>query len=81
MAKMDINDLKASISKMSDDELMSLIKDIRTSRRTPKTNSSYKSKQSKAATKASTAINLDAALKNLSPDALDTLINKLEAIK
>jgi len=81
MAKMDINDLKASISKMSDEELMSLIKDIRTSRRTPKTNSNYKPKQPKAATKASTAINIDAALKNLSPDALDALINQLEATK
>ena len=33
---MDLSDLTTSISKLSDDELINLIRTIRTSRRTPK---------------------------------------------
>lgn len=73
---MDLNDLTNSISKLSDDELINLIRTIRTSRRTPKattTNSKPK------AAKTSNPVSLDSLMNNLSPEQLAQLIETLEA--
>ena len=73
---MDLNDLKSSISSLSDTELLDLIRNIRTSRRTPKaTPTNNKPK----AAKASNPVSLDSLMNNLSPEQLAQLIETLEA--
>ncbi len=73
---MDLNDLKSSISSLSDTELLNLIRNIRTSRRTPKaTPTNNKPK----AAKASNPVSLDSLMNNLSPEQLAQLIETLEA--
>ena len=73
---MDLNDLKISVSKLSDAELMNLIRNIRTSRRTPKaTTTNNKPKVAKA----SNPVSLDSLAASLSPEQLAQLIETLEA--
>lgn len=59
------------------EELTKLIRDIRTSRRTPKGSSISKSKTSSK--KPSTPISTDAIMRSLSPEQLESLIKQLEA--
>lgn len=77
---MDLNDLKTSISNLSDDDLMKVIRDIRTSRRTPKANSSPNiQKVKKATTKKENPVSLDALLASASPEQIASIIAALEA--
>lgn len=77
---MDLNDLKTSISNLSDEDLMKVIRDIRTSRRTPKANSSTNiQKVKKATTKKENPVSLDALLASASPEQIASIIAALEA--
>lgn len=73
---MNLDDLKKSISNMSDDELMSLIRDIRSNRRISKQSINSKTKQT--ATKQKQEIGLSSLLSNMSAEQIDALINSLE---
>ena len=73
---MDLNDLKKSISDCTEDELMQLIKGIRTSRRTPKATTTTKPKTAK--TKTATPVSNEALLAGLSPEQVAILIKQLE---
>ena len=74
---MELSDLKNSISGLSDQELMDLIRDIRTSRRTPKATTVAKTTKTKSA-KATNPISTDALLSSMTPEQIDALINQLE---
>ena len=77
---MNLSDLRASVSQLSDDELMAIIREIRTTRRTPKATNG-KPKAAKAKTmKAQPAIS-DALLASIPQDKLDELIAQLEQSK
>ena len=77
---MDLNDLKTSISNLSDDDLMKVIRDIRTCRGTPKANSSTNiQKVKKATTKKENPVSLDALLASASPEQIASIIAALEA--
>tara|TARA_B110000196_G_C20507610_1_gene369637 strand:+ start:187 stop:402 length:216 start_codon:yes stop_codon:yes gene_type:complete len=69
MAKID--DLKKSLSDMSDEELMEALKDVRTKRRTPVRKFSGKKK--------SQTINVKGLTKGMSTEALQSLLKELGA--
>jgi hypothetical protein len=76
----DLNNLKTSISNLSDEELRKVVMDIRSSRRTPKTsgfNSTQKAK--KVTTKKENPVSLDALLASASPEQIASIIAALEA--
>jgi hypothetical protein len=63
---------------MSEEELMQAIKEIRTSRRTPKTTAVAKPKTSSKTIK---PISNDALFASMSPEQIESLIKQLEAKK
>lgn len=67
MAKID--DLKKSLSDMSDDELMEALKNVRSKRRTPAKKKTKKKK--------SQAINVKGLTKNMSADDIAKLLEEL----
>jgi hypothetical protein len=73
---MDLSDLKQSVSTLSTEELMKLLKDIRANRRVSKA-----PPKKQTTTKAATPISLDALLANISQDQLANLISAIEAKK
>lgn len=75
---MDLADLKTTISSLNDEELLNLIREIRTSRRTAKPKPDAKSKSAKPERKAN-PVSFDALLGSMSPDQLEQLINILES--
>lgn len=75
---MDLADLKTTISSLNDEELLNLIRGIRTSRRTAKPKPNAKSKSAKPERKAN-PVSFDALLGSMSPDQLEQLINTLES--
>ena len=77
---MELSDIKKSISDLPDDELMSLIRDIRTSRRTPKATTVVKQSKTKS-TKAANPVSTDALIAGMTPEQIDALINQLEETK
>ncbi len=77
---MELSDIKKSISDLSDNELMSLIRDIRTSRRTPKATTVVKQSKTKSA-KQTNPVSTDALLAGMTQEQIDTLINQLEGTK
>jgi hypothetical protein len=75
---MNLDNLRTSISKLSDDDLIKLIREIRTSRRTPKTQpTNTKTKVAKS----TNPVNLEVLMTSLSPEQLAQLIDTLEAQK
>lgn len=75
---MNLDNLRTSISKLSDDDLIKLIREIRTSRRTPKTKlTNTKTKVAKS----TNPVNLEVLMTSLSPEQLAQLIDTLEAQK
>ena len=77
---MDLNDLnKKSISDMSEEELMQAIKEIRTSRRTPKAVTA--TPKPRASSKTINPISNDALFASMSPEQIESLIKQLEAKK
>ena len=72
---MNLTDLKQSVSIMSDDELMNLIRDIRTTRRIPK---ETKTARKTAPKKASKPMDLDTLLAGASPEMIDALLSQME---
>ena len=76
---MDLNDLsKKSISDMSEEELIQAIKEIRTSRRTPKATTVAKPR---ASSKSINPISNDALIASMSPEQIEALIKQLEEKK
>lgn len=72
-----IDDLKESISTMSDEALQALLLDIRLSRRTPK--KVDKPSKAKASTPASSnQLDADTLLASLTPEMRATLLRKME---
>ncbi len=59
---------------------MSLIRDIRTSRRTPKATTVVKQSKTKSA-KQTNPVSTDALLAGMTQEQIDTLINQLEGTK
>ncbi len=72
---MDLSDLKQSVSSLSDDQLITLLKDIRTNRRISKAEAKPRKATAK---KPSQDISLDALLASASPEMLEELIAQLE---
>ncbi|OQB10001.1 MAG: hypothetical protein BWY21_00565 [Parcubacteria group bacterium ADurb.Bin216] len=77
---MDLSDLKSSISSMSDEDLMTLFKDIRANRRMKKKPSTAKVNGNIRVKKEQT-IGMEALLKALPQDQLETLIKQMEGMK
>lgn len=75
---MDLNALRTSVSKLSDDDLIKLIREIRTSRRTPKATSTYTKPK---VAKTSNPVSMESLMTSLSPEQLAQLIDTLEAQK
>ena len=71
---MDLNDLRTSVSKLSDEDLFKLIIDVRKTRRNPTKVTPKKSPVKTASQDISTSVLLSA----LKPDELDALIAQLE---
>lgn len=74
---MNLDNLRTSISKLSDDDLIKLIREIRTSRRTPKATTNTKTKVAKT----SNPVSIESLMTSLSPEQLAQLIDTLEAQK
>ncbi len=74
---MDLADLKTTISNLNDEELLNLIRDIRTRRRTAKPKPNAKPKSAPA--RKANPVSFDALLGSMSPDQLEQLINTLES--
>lgn len=75
---MNLSDLKSSITEMSDEELLSLIKDVRSSRRiSRKADGTAKSNIKQP----SPAASLDAIVASASPDIVAMLIKRMEEAK
>lgn len=72
---MDLADLKTTVSNLSDEELLGLIKNIRSSRRVSKVSNSNKPK---ATTRKTSNISIDSMLRSIPADQLEQLINALE---
>lgn len=72
---MELNDLKKSISDCTEEELMQLIKGIRTSRRTPKATTTTKPKTTKS--KTANPVSDEALLAGLSPEQVEVLLKQL----
>lgn len=77
---MELSDIKKSLSNLSEQELMNLIRDIRTSRRTPKATTVVKQSKTKSAKQAN-PVSTDALLAGMTQEQIDILINQLEGIK
>ena len=69
---MQLNDLKKSVSEMTDEELNALIMQTRASRRAPK-----KSPSKKVTERRKEVASLNEMLENISGDALNDLLSKL----
>jgi hypothetical protein len=72
---MELEDLKDSVSHLSTEELMTIIKDIRSNRRKAKVIKIKPAKQAKA-----NPVSIDSLLDNISADQLEQLISKLEGL-
>jgi hypothetical protein len=78
---MNLSDLRVSVSGLSDEELLALVRDIRCTRRTPKAaNGKVKAVKAKAKVESKVAIS-DALLASIPQDKLDELIAQLEQSK
>ncbi len=72
---MDLADLKTTVSNLSDEELLGLIKNIRSSRRVSKVS---KNNKPRATTRKTSDISIDSMLRSIPADQLEQLINALE---
>jgi hypothetical protein len=75
VAKLNLGDLKKSITDLSDEELLALIKAVRSSRRITRKADGPSRKQP------SPAASLNAIVASASPDMIATLIKKAEEVK
>jgi hypothetical protein len=71
-----IENIKQSLSAMSQEQLIALLRDIRQSRRTPKRTTAAKPQAKEK--KAVSAASLDALLQNMSPEDLINILAELE---
>ncbi len=72
---MNLDDLRTSVSKLSDEELYKLIMDVRKTRRNP---AQAQPRKSPAKAKVSQDISTSVLLSALKPEDIDALISKLE---
>jgi hypothetical protein len=72
---LQLQDLKTSISQLSNEDLMKRLMDIRANRRLVKPKTEAKTKSSKPAKE----VSLDAILASASPDMIEEMIKQLEA--
>ena len=74
---MELSDLKETISNLNDEELMNLIRGIRSSRRTTKPKPDAKPRA--VSTKKENPVSFDALIGSMSPEQMEQLINALES--
>ncbi|MFA5378331.1 MAG: hypothetical protein WC455_21435 [Dehalococcoidia bacterium] len=74
----NIEDLKQSITSMSNADLIALMKQTRESRRTSKREPSKLAKAKSATTKPATAVSVDQLLASMTPEAALQLLQQLE---